>query len=461
MKYFHQVLINTLIFNVVTGFLAYALLFWVYLETRNVALAGILNAGYMGALAISSIFFGGIVDHNRKKTVMMVSSLITLSFFALAGVVWVLWMDTATISLDSPALWLFSLLILVGAIVEHLRNIALATVVTLLVPENDRAKANGLVGAVQGVAFLVTAILAGMAIGLLGMENTLWICLVLATVAVIHLIGVKIPEPEIVTQSEVVTGSGTEEDIPAELTTVSHGLDIRGSLRIIRSVPGLLALILFTCFNNLVGGVYTALMDPYGLELFSPQFWGSMLGLSGLGFVFGGIIISRVGLGTNPVRTLLLVNVGIAVIGMLFAIREVGWLFVAGIFIFMLITPAAEAAEQTILQRVVPFRQQGRVFGLAMAVEMAANPFSAVIVALVAEAYLIPWMAGPGADSIFGTILGDGSARGMALMFMFSGLIMLVIVLLAFASKQYRQLSRYYSESSQDIAGQTAGTTTA
>lgn len=452
MKNFHQVLINTLLFNVVTGFLAYALLFWIYLETRNVALAGVLNAGYMGALAVSSIFFGSIVDHNRKKSVMMAASCITLVLFSLAGVVWVLWMDTAGIAFTSPALWVFSLLILIGAVVEHLRNIALSTVVTLLVPEAQRDKANGLVGAVQGVAFLVTAILAGMAIGLLGMETTLWICLFLAAVAVVHLIWVQIPEPEILTQTDAVEG----EAVVAEIDVVSAGVDIRGSLRIIRSVPGLLALILFTCFNNLIGGVYTALMDPYGLELFSPQLWGLMLGLAGLGFVFGGVLISRTGLGKNPVRTLLLVNVGIAVIGLFFAVREVGWLFVAGIFCFMLISPAAEATEQTILQRVVPFRQQGRVFGLAMAVEMGANPVSAVVIALLAEAYLIPWMAGPGADTIFGTLLGEGSARGMALMFMISGAIMLGVVLLAFASKQYRQLSRYYQESSQDIAGSAA-----
>lgn len=465
MQHFHKVLINTLIFNVVTGFLAYSLLFWVYLETRNVALAGILNAGYMGALAVTSIFFGSIVDHNRKKTVMMASSCLTLVFFALAGVVWVVWMDTAAISLDSPALWVFSILILIGSIVEHLRNIALSTVVTLLVPEDRRDKANGLVGVVHGMSFLVTSMMAGMSIGFFGMETTLWVCLVLTLLAVLHLITVEIPEPEIVTQHADATvpmapapsADGevfTPTPVPSDLHTVSQGLDIRGSLAIIRGVPGLLALILFTCFNNLVGGVYTALMDPYGLELFSPQLWGVMLGLTGLGFIIGGMVIARVGLGSNPVRTLLLVNVGIAIIGIVFTIREWGWLFVAGIFVFMLITPAAEATEQTILQRVVPFRQQGRVFGLAMAVEMGANPLSAVIVAVVAQAYLIPWMDGPGADSALGVLLGDGTARGMALMFMLSGVITLIVVLLAFASRPYRQLSRYYALSSQDIAGQ-------
>lgn len=465
MQHFRKVLVNTLIFNIVTGFLADSLLFWVYLETRNVALAGILSAGYMGALAVTSIFFGSIVDHNRKKTVMMVSSCVTLVFFVLAGVVWVIWMDTATVSLDSPALWVFSILILIGSIVELLRNITLSTVVTLLVPEDQRDRANGLVGMVQGMSFLVTSVLAGISIGFFGMETTLWVSLVLILVAVLHLITVEIPEPEIVTQPREASSpmapapsSGgevfTPNPVPSDLHTVSQGLDIRGSLAIIQGVPGLLALILFTCFNNLVGGVYTALMDPYGLELFPPQLWGVMLGLTGLGFVIGGMVIARVGLGANPVRTLLLVNIGIAVIGIVFTLREWGWLFVAGIFVFMLISPVAEATEQTILQRVVPFRQQGRVFGLAMAVEMGANPLSALIIAVVAQAYVIPWMDGPGADTALGVLLGEGVARGMALMFILSGVITLIVVLLAFASRPYRQLSRYYARSSQDLAGQ-------
>lgn len=462
MKNFHQVLINTLSATVVTGLLSYALLFWVYLETRNVAVAGVLSGLYMGAIALSSIFFGGIVDHKRKKSVMMVATCITLVFFTAAGLVWELWMDSAAIGLDSPAFWLFSSLILIGAIVEHLRNIALSTVVTLLVPEKQRDKANGLVGVVHGMSFLITSVIAGLAIGFLGMETTLWICLGLTVLTVLHLITVKIPEPEISRQQDAATGDIPAPHIegevfsthhPADLGTISKGLDLRGSLAIITSVPGLLALILFTCFNNLIGGVYTALMDPYGLELFSPQVWGLMMGIASLGFVLGGLAISRMGLGRNPVRTLLMVNVAIAIIGMGFAIREAGWLFVAGIFLFMLISPAAEATEQTILQRVVPFRQQGRVFGLAMAVEMGANPLAAVIVAIVAEAYLIPWMAGPGGETVFGVLLGTGDARGMALMFLASGVIMLVIVLLAFLSRPYRQLSRYYAQSSQDIAG--------
>lgn len=455
MSTFHKVLINTMISNVTTGFLFFAVVFWMYLSTGDVALTGIVSGIYMGLIAVCSIFFGTVVDHNRKKSVMLFSSVTTLVFYCLSALVWVFWLEEDGLSIGNTALWVFVSFILIGSIVEHMRNIALSTVVTLLVPEAERDKANGLVGAVQGVGFLVTSVIAGSAIGFLGMEITLWICLGLSLVALLHLLPIRIDEPEIITQEDAQpTVSDDSVPTPAsDLAIVSKGIDLKGSMKIILSVPGLLALVLFASFNNLIGGVYSALMDPYGLELFSPQLWGLLLGLTSLGFIVGGAVISKTGLGKNPVRTLLLVNVGVAFVGMLFAIREWWWLYILGIFIFMAITPAAEAAEQTILQRVVPFRQQGRVFGLAMAVEMAANPLSTVIVAILAEAYLIPWMAGPGADTIWGVILGEGKARGMALMFLASGAIMLVVVLLAFMSRSYRKLSKYYATTSQDIAG--------
>ena len=455
MSTFHKVLINTMISNVTTGFLFFAVVFWMYLSTGNVALTGIVSGIYMGLIAVCSIFFGTVVDHNRKKSVMLFSSVTTLVFYCLSALVWVFWLEEDGLSIGNTALWVFVSFILIGSIVEHMRNIALSTVVTLLVPEAERDKANGLVGAVQGVGFLVTSVIAGSAIGFLGMEITLWICLGLSLVALLHLLPIRIDEPEIITQEDAQP-TVSDDSVPtptSDLAIVSKGIDLKGSMKIILSVPGLLALVLFASFNNLIGGVYSALMDPYGLELFSPQLWGLLLGLTSFGFIVGGAVISKTGLGKNPVRTLLLVNVGVAFVGMLFAIREWWWLYILGIFIFMAITPAAEAAEQTILQRVVPFRQQGRVFGLAMAVEMAANPLSTVIVAILAEAYLIPWMAGPGADTIWGVILGEGKARGMALMFLASGAIMLVVVLLAFMSRSYRKLSQYYATTSQDIAG--------
>jgi threonine aldolase len=48
----------------------------------------------------------------------------------------------------------------------------------------------------------------------------------------------------------------------------------------------------FSTFNNLIGGVYLALMDPYGLTLFDAQTWGFALAFSSTGFLIGGAVVA-------------------------------------------------------------------------------------------------------------------------------------------------------------------------
>src|SRR5690606_31648146 len=151
---------------------------------------------------------------------------------------------------------------------------------------------------------MVTSVFSGLSVGLLGMGWTVAIAIVATAVALVHLLFVPIPERGVVRD-------------PA---TGGHGISFRGAVTAIRGVPGLLALIFFATFNNLVGGVFMALMDPYGLTLFSVEVWGIVLGVTSIGFIIGGGIVAKFGLGRNPLRTLLWVNVGVSILGMTFAL---------------------------------------------------------------------------------------------------------------------------------------------
>lgn len=431
MKHFYRVLANTLIANVTTSYIWFALTFWVYLETRSVLATALIGGSYMLLVAIFSLVFGTVVDHNKKKAVMVFSSAFTLVAYLVAGLFFLVFPEDALVNWSTVAFWLFAGVILIGSVIENMRNIALSTTVTLLVPKDDRAKANGLVGAVQGVAFLVTSVFSGLSIGFLGMGWTLAIAITLTAVAFLHLtFFVKIPE----------------EKIEHDPEFANKKIDIKGSIKAIKSVPGLGMLIFFSTFNNLVGGVFMALMDPYGLTLFSVQWWGVILGITSTGFIIGGIIISKFGLGKNPLRTLLLVNIIIGVLGMTFTLREWWPLYVIGMFIFMTLIPAAEAAEQTIIQKVVPFKRQGRVFGFAQSVEAAAAPITAFLIGPIAEFGLIPYMRSAEGQSQLGWLLGTGEARGIALVFLIAGFIGIVIALLAFTTKAYRVLSEFYQK---------------
>lgn len=425
---FYQVLANTAVANVTSSYLWWALTFWAYLETQSVLATAIIGGSYMLFVAVFGVVFGVLVDHMKKKAVMVISSLVTLSTYLLAGALYLAFPESVLIDWGGPWFWAFAGVILVGGVVENLRNIALSTTVTLLVPSDRRDRANGLVGAVQGIAFMVTSVFSGLSIGLLGMGPTIVIAVVATAGALVHLFFVSIPERGIA---------------PVEGAPKSFGF--RGVIPAVMAVPGLLALILFSTFNNLVGGVFMALMDPYGLTLFSVEVWGVILGITSIGFIVGGGLVAKFGLGKNPVRTMLLVNIGIAVLGMTFAIREWWWLYALGILVFMALMPIAEASEQTIVQRVVPFEKQGRVFGFAASVESAAAPISAFVIGPIAQFWLIPYMNSSAGQDSLGWLLGPGEARGIALAFLAASLVLLVVVLLAFVSKPYRELSAAYA----------------
>ncbi|MPS34147.1 MAG: hypothetical protein E2593_02365 [Stenotrophomonas sp.] len=111
----------------------------------------------------------------------------------------------------------------------------------------------------------------------------------------------------------------------------------------------------------------------------------------------------------------------------------------------MALMPAAEAAEQTIVQKVVPYETQGRVFGFAASVESAASPISAYLIGPIAQFWLIPFMETDAGRDGFGWLLGDGDARGIALVFVIAGLLTFLLVLLAFCSRAYRRLTEAYA----------------
>ncbi|HJQ91948.1 MAG TPA: MFS transporter, partial [Acidimicrobiia bacterium] len=193
-----------------------------------------------------------------------------------------------------------------------------------------------------------------------------------------------------------------------------------------------------------------ALMDPYGLELVSVEVWGIVLSISSFGFIVGGVLVASRGLGSNPVRSLLLVNAALWTLTILFPIRSSIIPLAIGFFIFMTLMPVAEASEQTIIQKVVPFREQGRVFGLAQTLETAASPLTTFLIGPIAQAWVIPYMTdGAGADAI-GSWFGTGPERGMALIFIVAGFIGLVVTIIALNSRPYRDLSHRYEETTRE-----------
>lgn len=280
---------------------------------------------------------------------------------------------------------------------------------------------------IAGLAMAVNSVLSGLAVGYLGMGWVMIISVVLTAATTAHFfLAIRIPEDHI----------EHSEAIPQKV-------DFRGAWLAIRAVPGLLALIFLTTFNNLLSGTFMALLDPYGLTLVSVQAWGIMFGVLSFGFILGGAAVAKWGLGSNPVRAILLANLALWLVAGAFTIRESVVLLALGILLWMALFPVIEAGEQTVLQTVVPYEKQGRVFGFAQSVEAAAAPITAFMIGPLAEFWLIPYMNGAGEVQL-GWLLGTGDARGIALVFLIAGALGCALTIAAFFTKSYRLLSESY-----------------
>ena len=179
MSPFHQILGNNLIANVTNFTVWFALTFWVYIETQSVFATGMIAGVYLVFTAAFGFWFGSIVDHNPKKLAMMGSSVVSAFFYTLSLAMVFLEPEGAFANPYGWYLWAFVFLIMLGVIAGNIRSIALPTLVTILIPEDRRDKANGLVGMVSGIGFLTTSVISGFLVAWGGMLATLILALVL------------------------------------------------------------------------------------------------------------------------------------------------------------------------------------------------------------------------------------------------------------------------------------------
>ncbi len=426
MKTFYQILVNTVLANVTNMTVWFAMIFFIYLETKSVTATSIVSGIYLVMTASLGIWFGSLVDHNKKKNVMILSGVISLMIYVIGFVIYLSVPAETWKEPTSVTLWILNVLLLVGVIAGNIRGIAVPTLVTILIPEEERAKANGLTGTAFGIAFLICSAISGILVGMGGMFYVLILGIVMMILSILHLWFLVIPEKEIVHLEH------------------QPKVDLRGTFAVVAAIPGLMALILFSTINNFLGGTFMGLMDAYGLSLVSVETWGLLFAVISCGFIVGGLFISKYGLGKNPLVAMFAANIIIWIISAVFTIQPSIILLSVGMFIYISVVPFIEAAEQTILQKVVPQERQGRVFGFAQSVEQSASPLTTFLIGPIAETFFIPFMTTGAGVGLIGSWFGTGPARGIALVFVVTGIIGLILTIIAMNTKYYKLLSDRY-----------------
>ena len=100
--------------------------------------------------------------------------------------------------------------------------------------------------------------------------------------------------------------------------------------------------------------------------------------------------------------------------------------------------PTAGGSSQAIWQSKVPANLQGRVFAIRQVAAIGASPIAFLLAGWLADRFFEPMMADGG--GVLGTMFGSGPGRGIGLMFVLSGVMVIVTALVAWTSPRIRNL---------------------
>jgi MFS family permease len=392
----------------------FAILVWLYQETGQATSVSLLFLAAFGPEVALSPLAGVVVDRYDRKTILLVSD----------GMVAV---STAGILLIHQAgmltQWSVYGLLAMGGVFHAFQFPALTAATTLLVPKQHYGRASGMLSTAWALSDMIAPIMAAVLLGIIGLTGILVIDLMTFGAALVALLVVHVPRPKASEEGEKAKASWKD--------------DLTFGWKYILARRGLLYLLLFFFMGNLMGTLGWVLVQPMILAKTANDtvLLGSVLLVGGVGGIIGGVAMSVWGGPKRRVRGIvygMLIGGGIGTI--LLGLNG-GFVFWAmGLFLWWVVDAPTMGSSQSIWQSKVPPDRQGRVFSVRF--------FLALVGALPAML-----VAGPLADRVFEPFMedatgplewlfGSGPGAGMGLLITISGVVMVVVCIMARTSRE-------------------------
>jgi MFS family permease len=211
--------------------------------------------------------------------------------------------------------------------------------------------------------------------------------------------------------------------------------------RYVHRRAGLSGLLLIDVFNSFLLAIANVLITPLLLSFSNPALVGVQFAISSAGMLLGGLAIAAYGRTNKRIEGVLLctflAGIGVAVHGL-----RPSFALVAGAGFFLFVTfPVAAALKNALWQTKVPAHLQGRVFSIQQVATNAATPIGYCLAGPLSEFVFEPllekggWLAGS-----VGRVIGVGPGRGIGLMFVLLGLLMMVAAMTAYRVPAIRQI---------------------
>jgi DHA3 family macrolide efflux protein-like MFS transporter len=414
----------------------FALTIWAYQLTGSATALGLVAFFGFAPMLVFGPVAGALVDRWNRKLVMMLSDLG-------AGV------STVAIFLlylsGGLQIWHVCVAAVVSGVFAAFQWPAYSAAISTMLPKEQYARANGLLGLADSVSGVLAPIFALGVLGVFGSRGVLMIDIITFVLAVGALLVIHVPQPERTETGAEAKGSLWKESI--------YGFHYIGRR------PSLLGLQITFLFINLTISLAFTILAPMLLARTSTNqgVLATVQSFGALGGVIGGLILSAWGGPRRRIYAVLLGIVSLSVMQIILGMGQQQIFWIIGMFGFSVVIPILNGSSQALWQSKVAPDVQGRVFAARRMMGQFTKPLAMLMAGPLADYFFEPAMQkGRLLAPFFGSLVGTGPGAGMALMFVIFGVCGIWVGIAGFAIPVVREVEDLLPDHSKDKAKEKA-----
>lgn len=414
MKKFMTIWSGELISNIGSGMTAFALSVYVYQLTGSVAWVSIITLlAYLPTILLNPV--GGILADRFDRRLMMICG----DLFSALGLLYIL------ISIQTGHIGIIPIVIgvTINSVFVSLLDPSYRATVTDLLTEEEYAKASGLVQMASNSRYLISPAIAGVILGFSDIRVILIIDILTIFVTVFAVTSVR----------------RTIKKVKPRQEKFDFIKEFKEGMHYIVKDKGILDLVILMAFMCFFIGCIQTLIIPMVLPLGSVKTVGFMESVSAIGMVAGSIVISVIGIKKNYSKILMVALIAcgcfMALVG---TSTSMVFILIASILFFASL-PFVNTCADVLVRVSIPNEVQGRVWGLISLLTQIGCVIAYATCGIFADYVFEPMMQENGilAGSI-GKVIGTGQGRGIALILILAGVLMVVVALVLGSRKSIR-----------------------
>jgi MFS transporter, DHA3 family, macrolide efflux protein len=347
----------------------FALIWWITKQTGSASVLAIAVGITYIPRVILAPFIGALIDRWDRRTILIISdggiALVTLvmAYLFWAGLI---------------QIWHLYIIFFLRALGETFHWPSMTASTSLMVPEDQLPRINGLNQAIQGGLNVAAPPLGALLLSILPLFGVFSVEILTAAVAVLPLFFLKIPRPAAHAQANITNPQHVFQDVIEAGKFILNWKALRWMM----------------CVSIVANFIFTPVFTMIPI-LITKYFGGGVWQLSifescaGIGMISGGVLLGVWGGFRSKTRTLCLSMLGIGASIFLVGIAPKNWFYlaVAGMFVFSSLNSISNGLIFAMLQGKIPAEFQGRVFTLIGSIGSAITPLALALATPIIERF--------------------------------------------------------------------------